>query len=143
MARIQGRRPLLWRVQIALGDVLRSLGRGEEAALEYENARAILEGISASISEPAVRERYHQRVMALVPAGPAPTPRQALKKAFFGLTEREREVAALVASGKSNHEIALALVVSDRTAATHVSTILNKLGFSSRVQIAAWMVEHG
>jgi non-specific serine/threonine protein kinase len=62
---------------------------------------------------------------------------------YSGLTEREREVAVLVAMGKSNHEIAEELVVSDRTAATHVSNILNKLNFSSRAQIAAWAVDAG
>lgn len=60
-----------------------------------------------------------------------------------GLTAREREVAALVAQGKSNREIAARLVVTERTAETHVQNILNKLGFSSRAQIAAWAVEQG
>ena len=59
------------------------------------------------------------------------------------LTAREREVAALVARGRTNREIATALVVSERTADAHVQNILNKLGFSSRAQIAAWAVERG
>ena len=59
------------------------------------------------------------------------------------LTAREREVAALVALGHTNREIAAALVVSERTADAHVQNILNKLGFSSRAQIAAWAVERG
>jgi DNA-binding CsgD family transcriptional regulator len=54
------------------------------------------------------------------------------------LTAREREVAALVARGQTNREIAAALVISERTADAHVQNILNKLGFSSRAQIAAW-----
>lgn len=57
------------------------------------------------------------------------------------LTSREREVAALVAGGLTNREIAAALVVTERTAETHVQNILNKLGFSSRAQVAAWAVE--
>ena len=59
------------------------------------------------------------------------------------LTAREREVAALVARGLTNREIAAALVVTERTAETHVQNILNKLGFSSRSQVAAWTVEEG
>ena len=55
------------------------------------------------------------------------------------LTAREREVAALVGRGRSNRDIAAALVVSERTAANHVQHILTKLGFSNRAQIAAWV----
>lgn len=43
----------------------------------------------------------------------------------------------------SNREIADTLVVGERTVETHVSNILNKLGFNSRTQIAAWAVEKG
>src|SRR5215831_6126121 len=57
------------------------------------------------------------------------------------LTPREREVAALVASGRSNKAIADELVISPATAARHVANILAKLGFSSRVQIAAWVAD--
>lgn len=52
-------------------------------------------------------------------------------------------MAALLAQGKSNRAIAAALVVGERTAETYISRILNKLGFSSRVQIARWAVAHG
>jgi predicted ATPase/DNA-binding CsgD family transcriptional regulator len=57
------------------------------------------------------------------------------------LTAREFEIAGLVAQGLSNKEIASALVISQRTAETHVEHILTKLGFSSRAQIAAWVAE--
>ena len=52
-------------------------------------------------------------------------------------------MAHLVAQGHSNREIAEALVVGERTVETHVSSILAKLGFSSRRQIAAWVAERG
>jgi non-specific serine/threonine protein kinase len=54
------------------------------------------------------------------------------------LTRRELDVAALVAQGLSNSQIAAALVISSRTAETHVAHIMTKLGFSTRAQIAAW-----
>ena len=60
-----------------------------------------------------------------------------------GLTPREREVAALVAGGATNREIAGRLVISERTAERHVENILARLGLRSRAQIAAWAVEHG
>jgi DNA-binding NarL/FixJ family response regulator len=59
------------------------------------------------------------------------------------LTEREREVAARIGQGKSNTEIAGLLVVSKRTVETYVSSILSKLGFTSRSQIALWARDRG
>jgi DNA-binding NarL/FixJ family response regulator len=59
------------------------------------------------------------------------------------LTEREREVLALVAQGHSNKEIATRLDITERTARTHVSNILGKLDLASRTQAALWAVEHG
>jgi non-specific serine/threonine protein kinase len=56
------------------------------------------------------------------------------------LTAREREVAALVAEGLSNRDIAARLVISARTAETHVQHIMSKLGVATRAQIAAWSV---
>jgi len=58
------------------------------------------------------------------------------------LSAREEEVAVLLARGLSNRQIAEELVISSRTASTHVSHILNKLGLSNRSQIAAWAIEH-
>lgn len=66
---------------------------------------------------------------------------RAMKWALGGLTSREREVATLIAQGKSNREIADELVVSERTVEGHVSNILSKLGFQSRSQISAWVVK--
>ncbi|MFF3574974.1 protein kinase [Nocardia jiangxiensis] len=61
--------------------------------------------------------------------------------AIASLTKRERQVADLVAGGLTNNAIAAQLVISKRTAQGHVEHILTKLGFTSRTQIAAWVVE--
>jgi DNA-binding CsgD family transcriptional regulator/tetratricopeptide (TPR) repeat protein len=55
------------------------------------------------------------------------------------LSSREQEVAALVASGLTNREIAARLVISPKTASTHVEHILTKLGASRRAEIAVWV----
>jgi non-specific serine/threonine protein kinase len=57
------------------------------------------------------------------------------------LSRREHEVAELVAQGLSNAAVARRLHLSPATIASHVSHILEKLGFSSRVEIAGWVVE--
>jgi DNA-binding NarL/FixJ family response regulator len=59
------------------------------------------------------------------------------------LTSRELEVLRLVGAGKANKEIAAQLSISDRTARTHVSNILRKLGLSSRTQAALWAAREG
>jgi len=58
------------------------------------------------------------------------------------LTDRELEVLSLLGQGSSNKEIATALNITERTARTHVSNILGKLGLSSRTQAALYAVEH-
>jgi len=59
------------------------------------------------------------------------------------LTPREREVAALIAEGLTNSQLAERLFISPRTAAVHVSNILMKLALSGRAEVAAWAVRHG
>ena len=73
----------------------------------------------------------------------APAPPASGASAAGGLTPREREVAALLAEGLTNREIAERLVISPRTAETHVDNILGKLGLSSRTGVASWVAEHG
>ncbi|HLJ66244.1 MAG TPA: alpha/beta fold hydrolase [Chloroflexota bacterium] len=77
--------------------------------------------------------------------GPAAVPRtvtDAIARRSAGpLSQREQEVATLVSLGLSNRQIAEDLVIAESTAERHVANILNKLGYHSRAQIAAWAVE--
>jgi two-component system, NarL family, response regulator LiaR len=59
------------------------------------------------------------------------------------LTEREIGVVRLVAQGRSNHEIAQELVISERTVKTHISNILNKLHLEDRTQLAIYAIKNG
>ena len=64
-------------------------------------------------------------------------------KEYGGLSERERQVATLIAQGKSNRAIAKTLVISVRTVEAHITRILDKLGFASRAEIAVWAAAKG
>lgn len=64
-------------------------------------------------------------------------------RGLAALTEREREVLVQIALGRSNREIARALMVSEKTIKTHVSNLLMKLGVQDRTQAALYAVRHG
>lgn len=136
-------RPLLWRIQLALGKLYQQQDRRKEADAEYATARRVVEEIGAGLTDAGLRETFLAGANELLPRPRPRTARRAEKERFGGLTAREREIAALIAEGKSNREIADRLVLSERTVITHVTSILNKLSFVSRTQIAVWANESG
>jgi DNA-binding NarL/FixJ family response regulator len=69
--------------------------------------------------------------------------REAGSDPVSDLTARELDVLRLVASGEPNKQIATELAISERTARTHVSSILRKLHLSSRTQAALWAIREG
>jgi predicted ATPase/DNA-binding CsgD family transcriptional regulator len=110
-------------------------------ALETKDALPT-EASSAEAKQEEASSDLSQGVLSSPPSPPL-SPRRVLKQHFGGLTTREREVAHLVAQGKSNRAIVEELVVGVSTVEAHITHILSKLGFSSRAQIAAWAVEKG
>lgn len=94
--------------------------RRYEVAFDAGRALSVDDGIAYALEEQ--------------PPAPSPTPDTVL-------TGREREVADLIAEGLTNRQIAERLVISVRTVETHAQNILAKLGFRSRVQIAAWVAQ--
>lgn len=139
----QGHLAMVWRLQGDLGNVYRAMGRRDTAEREFSSARTNIQELAKTIPEGVLRSNFLKQALAALPAVPAFTPRQIVKKEFGGLTAREREIAALIAQGKSNQEIASELVINKTTAERHVANILSKLGFKSRLQIAVWAVEKG
>jgi DNA-binding CsgD family transcriptional regulator len=109
------------RTRVLVAEACRLLGDEEAAALELEAARSIFERLGAKPDLGRLSART---------AG------------AHGLSRRECEVIRLVASGKSNREIAASLVISEHTVARHVQNIFAKLRLSSRAAVTAFAFEH-
>jgi RNA polymerase sigma factor (sigma-70 family) len=142
-AQEQGARPLLWQIQRALGSVYAHARQKQRAHEAYAAAREVIADLAASLDEAEQSDRFVCAALASLPKEPPLTPRQAAKAAFDGLSEREREIVWLIAEGKSNREIAEALVISQRTVGTHLRHLYAKLGMGTRVQLAGWAMEKG
>jgi DNA-binding NarL/FixJ family response regulator len=116
------------------------------AALEAGASGFILKDAEADDVADAIRAAYRGEVH-LDPAVAGLLARRVRERASAGprqepLTSREREVLGLLAQGLSNKAIAERLAITERTARTHVSNILAKLGLASRTQAALYAVEH-
>ena len=111
------------RTRVLVAQCLRGLDDEESAVHELNEARAVFAALGAAPDERAVDQLLGR-------AAPA------------GMTEREVEVLCLVATGKSNPEIAAVLVLSEKTVARHLSNIFTKLGVTSRTAAAAYAFEN-
>jgi DNA-binding CsgD family transcriptional regulator len=114
------------RAQVLVAEACRALGDDDTAALELAAAREAFAELGAA------PDLARLDSIAGGAAGKA-----------FGLTPRQLEVLRLLAAGKSNREIAAALVVSEHTVARHVQNIFATLGVSSRTAASAFAFEHG
>jgi DNA-binding NarL/FixJ family response regulator len=113
------------RARLLIARACRDLGDEDAFALELDASRSAFKKLGATPDLAAVD--------ALTgPAGET-----------HGLTDRELDVLRLVASGKSNKEIAAALVISEHTVARHLQNIFTKLGVPSRTAAGAFAFEHG
>ncbi|MBC8077438.1 MAG: response regulator transcription factor, partial [Chloroflexales bacterium] len=126
------------------GDWRAAATEWERLGCPYERAMALIDGDHAAhllalkifdqLGARPAAEMVRHKLRSI-------TPRERERTTFDGLTERERQVAALIAQGNSNRAIAAAMSVGVKTIETYVTRILSKLGFDSRVQIATWALE--
>jgi non-specific serine/threonine protein kinase len=117
----------------------RLLGRTQRTAATEEGEALALTSVIAEALDLGVE-------LTAPAADPAPT--AAVRQASAGptwndLTRRERDVAALLARGYTNRQIAAELVITEGSAHLHVVRLLSKLGFHTRAQVAAWAVGQG
>jgi predicted ATPase/DNA-binding CsgD family transcriptional regulator len=143
IAKEQGARPMQWRNYVSLGSLYQGQGRHTGAEQVFATARTIIEELATTIVDESLRDNFMRQATRMLPHIRSLSPARATKQAFGGLSAREREVAVLIAQGKSNREIADMLVLSERTIESHVSSILLKLDYTSRTQIATWVIEKG
>jgi ATP/maltotriose-dependent transcriptional regulator MalT len=113
------------RARVLVGQACHALGDEEAFILELEAARSCFEELGAVPDVVAVDSLTG-----------------AEKTAAHGLTARELEVLRLIATGKSNRDIASALVISEHTVARHVQNIFRKIGVASRTAAGAFAFEH-
>jgi len=114
------------RTRALLGMACRELGDMDGALLEVEAARAELERLGAATDLARLDAIVGKRISGRE----------------HGLTPREREVLALLATGKTNRAIGQELFISEKTVARHVANIYGKLGLSSRSAATAYAYEH-
>jgi DNA-binding CsgD family transcriptional regulator len=113
------------RVRVLVGRACRALGDEEGATLEFDAARMEFQRLGAA---PDLAE-----LEAL---------RRSTRRDPHGLTPREREVLALVATGMTNRAVGRDLSISERTVARHLANIFRKLGLSSRAAATAYAHQH-
>jgi DNA-binding CsgD family transcriptional regulator len=115
----------------------RWLGQARQALGEHVAETAWAEGQRMQLAQ-AIAYALEPHEPVAVNTAAQPTSRVGIQ-----LTERQREVAALIARGLSNRQIGETLVITERTVAAHVEHILRKLDVGSRTQIALWAAEQG
>jgi DNA-binding CsgD family transcriptional regulator len=135
-------RPELALTRLALAELL--LARyPDQRAMAAEQLRLAVPEFESMHMHPSLTRALELGRSAL-PARPGPVTTRSdavIADLIDVLTQREREVATLLALGKSNREIATTLVISDSTAKVHVKHVLSKLGLRSRSQVAAWAAQ--
>lgn len=126
--------------------ILTSFGETERvhAALEQGASGYLLKDASPAEVEEALRAAVRDEVFLDAAVTRRLTQEIRAPRTGLGvLTAREKDVLVLVAEGKSNKDIAAHLFISERTARTHVSHLLTKMGLSSRTQAALLAVKEG
>ncbi len=122
------------RVQTLIGRACGALGDPDTAQLHLDSAGAIFERLGAMPDR--------ARLQSAEASQPQSAQASQLPEAVSRLTEREREVLTLIASGKTNRQIAAELTISEHTVARHVSSIFNKLGVASRTAASAFAFKY-
>jgi len=140
----QGPRTIILTASIEKPQIIEALQLGARGVVLKESAtelllksiRSVMEG-QTWIGRETVTDLVQYLRAAESPAPPAARPKG------FGLTPRELDIVATIVAGYSNREIARHLGISEDTVKNHLSNVFDKLGVSSRLELALFAVTHG
>jgi DNA-binding CsgD family transcriptional regulator len=136
----RGHLTLVWRLQSDLARAYFALGDRDKAREFAAQAMSTVARMAEDVPDDHLRSNFLERAAEHLPPS---LRRRSGREHVDALTAREAEIAALIAQGLTNREIADELVLSARTVETHVANAMAKMGFANRSQLAAWAVERG
>jgi DNA-binding CsgD family transcriptional regulator/tetratricopeptide (TPR) repeat protein len=132
---------LTWRLRAELAGIFDAQGRGPEGEAARAEALAIVQRLAQQLTGTVIVDGFLAGARRVI--GVKPPSGRLVRHGPGGLTAREQEVATLVAQGLTNRQIAARLVIAPRTADNHLQHVFDKLGVSTRAQVAAWAMQQG
>jgi two-component system nitrate/nitrite response regulator NarL len=143
LAQMPGARVIILTAAIDKADIIKGLQLGARGVVLKESATGLLMKAIRIVMEGGYwvgRESVSDLLLALQSLGPPPE--RAASLPAFSLTQRELQIVALVVEAAGNRKIAEALAISEKTVKHHLTNIFEKLGVSSRLELALFAAQH-
>jgi DNA-binding NarL/FixJ family response regulator len=143
LAQMPGARVIILTAAIDKADIIKALQLGARGVVLKESATGLLMKAIRIVMEGGYwvgRESVSDLLLALQSLGPPPE--RAASLPAFSLTQRELQIVALVVEAAGNRKIAEALAISEKTVKHHLTNIFEKLGVSSRLELALFAAQH-
>ncbi len=138
-----GPRTIVLTASIEKGQILEALQLGARGVVLKESAtELLLKSIRAVMAGETWIGRGNVTDVVQYLRGAEGTPQAAGRARSFGLTPRELDIVATIVAGYSNREIAKQLAISEDTVKNHLTNVFDKLGVSSRLELALFAVDH-
>jgi two-component system nitrate/nitrite response regulator NarL len=143
LAQMPGARVIILTAAIDKADIIKALQLGARGVVLKESATGLLMKAIRIVMEGGYwvgRESVSDLLLALQSLGPPPDRAESLPA--FSLTQRELQIVALVVEAAGNRKIAETLAISEKTVKHHLTNIFEKLGVSSRLELALFAAQH-
>jgi two-component system nitrate/nitrite response regulator NarL len=143
LVQMPGARVIILTAAIDKADIIKALQLGARGVVLKESATGLLMKAIRIVMEGGYwvgRESVSDLLLALQSLGPSPDRAESLPA--FSLTQRELQIVALVVEAAGNRKIAETLAISEKTVKHHLTNIFEKLGVSSRLELALFAAQH-
>jgi two-component system nitrate/nitrite response regulator NarL len=143
LVQMPGARVIILTAAIDKADIIKALQLGARGVVLKESATGLLMKAIRIVMEGGYwvgRESVSDLLLALQSLGPPPDRAESLPA--FSLTQRELQIVALVVEAAGNRKIAETLAISEKTVKHHLTNIFEKLGVSSRLELALFAAQH-